>query len=159
MYIETSHPRRQGEKARFVSPSRTPVKGGQCFQFWYHMYGNDIGRLNIYIKIGANFGIPVWTRAGNRGNVWKVAQVPITTTSNFNVCALVFLLLARIIITLCVFQKHKSQYAYDHQGLKNLKCHIAHHASISRQFPTCQVERTKSKKRKALISHCCFLHL
>ena len=150
MYIETSYPRRQGEKARFVSPSRTPVKGGQCFQFWYHMYGNDIGRLNVYIKIGANFGIPVWTRAGNRGNVWKVAQVPITTTSNFNVRALVFLLLVHVIITFCVFQKHKSQYAYDHQGLKYLKCHIAHRASISRQFPTCQVERAKSKKRKLI---------
>ena len=93
MYIETSYPRKQGDIARFVSPSRTPVQGGQCFQFWYHMYGNDIGRLNVYIKIGANYGIPAWTRAGNRGNVWKVAQVPITTTSNFNVRALVFLLL------------------------------------------------------------------
>ena len=94
MYIETSSPRKLGDKARFVSPSYASVKGGQCFQFWYHMYGNDIGRLNVFIKIGNNNGIPVWTRAGNRGNVWKVAQVAITTTSSFNVCGLVFLLLA-----------------------------------------------------------------
>lgn len=90
MYIETSYPRKNGDKARLVSPSHAPVKGGQCFQFWYHMYGNSIGTLNVYIKIAGNIGIPVWIRSGNRGNVWKVTQIPITTSSSFNVGALFF---------------------------------------------------------------------
>lgn len=88
MYIETSYPRKQGDKARFISPTYNSVKGGQCFQFWYHMYGQDIGTLNVYIKKGQNLGIPVWIRSGNRGNVWKVAQVAITSSSSFNVCTL-----------------------------------------------------------------------
>ena len=90
MYIETSYPRKKGDKARFLSPNYTPVKGGQCLQFWYHMYGNDIGTLNVYIKIGANLGIPVWIRSGNRGNVWKVSQIAITATTGFQVCFLSF---------------------------------------------------------------------
>lgn len=91
MYIETSYPRKKGDIARFISPTYAPVKGGQCFQFWYHMYGQDIGTLNVYMQIGQNLGIPVWTRSGNRGNVWKVTQVSITTSSSFNVCALYFI--------------------------------------------------------------------
>ena len=87
MHIETSYPRRQGDKARLTSPSYAPVNGGQCFQFWYHMYGSDINTLNIFIKTGSSIGIPVWSRSGDRGNVWKIAQVPVTTTSNFKVCA------------------------------------------------------------------------
>ena len=87
MYIETSYPRGRGDKARLTSQSYTAVKGGQCFRFWYHMYGNDIGTLNVYVKVGNNLGIPVWVRSGNRGNVWKVSQITITATSNFRVRA------------------------------------------------------------------------
>lgn len=87
MYIETSYPRKKGEKARFISPTYVPVKGGQCFQFWYHMYGQDIGQLNVYIKTNANLSNALWTRSGNRGNVWKITQISITTSSSFNVCA------------------------------------------------------------------------
>ncbi|NXR84568.1 MDGA2 protein, partial [Pycnonotus jocosus] len=51
MYIETSRPRLEGEKARLVSPifsvapknpygaTNTPY----CFSFYYHMYGQHIG--------------------------------------------------------------------------------------------------------------------
>lgn len=85
MYIETSYPRKKGDKARFISPTYAPVKGGQCFQFWYHMYGQDIGSLNVYIKTGGNLSNPLWTRSGNRGNVWKVTQVSITASSSFNI--------------------------------------------------------------------------
>ena len=86
MYIETSYPRKKGDKARFISPTYVGVKGGQCFQFWYHMYGQDIGQLNVYIKTGANISNPSWTRSGDRGNVWKITQISITTSSSFNVC-------------------------------------------------------------------------
>ena len=86
MYIETSYPRKQGDKARLNSPTHIAVKGGQCFQFWYHMYGQDIGTLNVYIKSpSAKPGVPVWVRSGDRGNIWKIAQVPVSASSNFQV--------------------------------------------------------------------------
>ena len=86
MYIETSSPRKQGDKARLFSPTYPAVKGGQCFQFWYHMYGQDIGTLNVYVKSPSGKpGVPVWLRSGDRGNIWKIAQVAVTSSSNFQV--------------------------------------------------------------------------
>lgn len=88
MYIETSYPRKQGDKARLISPTYPAVKGGQCFQFWYHMYGQDIGTLNVYVKSPSGKpGVPVWLRSGDRGNIWKIAQVAVTSSSNFQVGA------------------------------------------------------------------------
>jgi len=43
--------------------------------------------LNVYIKTGVNLSNPLWIRSGNRGNVWKITQISITTSSSFNVCA------------------------------------------------------------------------
>ena len=47
MFIETSSPRRQNDKARLMSPSYTD-NSDICVQFWYHMYGNGVGTLNVY---------------------------------------------------------------------------------------------------------------
>ncbi|NXY14264.1 MDGA2 protein, partial [Atrichornis clamosus] len=51
MYIETSRPRLEGEKARLVSPvfsvaPKNPYGASNtayCFSFYYHMYGQHIG--------------------------------------------------------------------------------------------------------------------
>jgi len=51
MFIEASAPRKEGQKARLLSPWYQPqfYTKGACLTFWYHMYGTDIGRLNVYI--------------------------------------------------------------------------------------------------------------
>lgn len=53
MYIETSRPRQDGDKARLLTPtfnsnakssaslSNSPA---YCFSFYYHMYGKHIGK-------------------------------------------------------------------------------------------------------------------
>ena len=51
MYIETSYPRKQGQKARLLSPAYTD-NSDICVKFWYHMYGNGIGTLNVYAMVG-----------------------------------------------------------------------------------------------------------
>jgi hypothetical protein len=84
MYIETSSPRKKGDKARFQSPSYASTKAS-CFQFWYHMYGRNIGILNIYIKKNNQLGNPVWTRSGNMGNKWKISQFSVTSTTAYQV--------------------------------------------------------------------------
>lgn len=46
VYIETSRPRLEGDKARLLSPSfNTGSKSGDayCLAFYYHMYGKHIG--------------------------------------------------------------------------------------------------------------------
>lgn len=72
IYIETSSPRRPNDKAVLT------LKGGSyqqpmCLSFFYHMYGRNINRLNVY-----NRGALVWSKVGQQGNAWKKAEVPIT---------------------------------------------------------------------------------
>ena len=50
MYIETSAPRKQGDKARLMSPSYKD-NSDICVQFWYHMYGSGIGTFNVYAQV------------------------------------------------------------------------------------------------------------
>ena len=53
MFIEASTPRRLGDKARLISQmfKNVPTQG-KCVKFWYHMYGSDIGTLNVLWKTG-----------------------------------------------------------------------------------------------------------
>ena len=47
MYIETSSPRKPGDKAKLVLS--VPNKGKTlCLSFYYHMYGATVGTLNVY---------------------------------------------------------------------------------------------------------------
>ena len=76
VYIETSSPRKQGEKAYLVSPQ---LSGVQCVKFSYHMNGGQIGSLKVYQDIGAFKEL--FTKSGNQGNQWKKAQVQVDGNS------------------------------------------------------------------------------
>jgi len=73
MYIETSAPRHQGQKAQLYSPA-TAVSSPQCVSFFYHMYGNNIGSLNVYVTLDGSLSNPVWSQSGNQQNKWTQAQ-------------------------------------------------------------------------------------
>ena len=83
IFIETSVPRKVGDKALLMSPLFNKTSSaGKCFTFWYHMYGLSIGTLNIYVNITrATTGKQlVWTLSGNKGNRWFNGQVKVGTT-------------------------------------------------------------------------------
>lgn len=88
LYIETSGSLKLNDKASIQSPDY-PGNGatsGQCFQFWYHMTGSSIGTLNLYtIKAGDQKGNPSWTRSGEQGNRWQIAQLTIYSQPSFKV--------------------------------------------------------------------------
>lgn len=85
MYIETSAPRVSGDKARLISPQVTFTQP-TCLQFYYHMYGRNIGTLNIYQKTGSTLPInAVWSKSLNQGNTWIKGQVTIQSPQAFNV--------------------------------------------------------------------------
>ena len=85
MYTEASSPRVRGDKARLMSPSNAATSGS-CLEFWYHMYGVDIGTLNIFVKTGSTLpSRPIWAENGNQGNVWKIARKTITATRAYQV--------------------------------------------------------------------------
>lgn len=65
MYIETSAPRKQGDKARLMSRVFGPViPPKKCVMtMYYHMYGSNIGALNVYTRTGVNAALnQIWSR-------------------------------------------------------------------------------------------------
>ncbi|XP_016353998.1 MAM domain-containing glycosylphosphatidylinositol anchor protein 2-like isoform X1 [Sinocyclocheilus anshuiensis] len=95
MYIETSRPRLEGDKARLLTPSfniapknpygNVATNPTYCFSFYYHMYGKHIGTLNVYLRQKSQMGqdTSVWTLSGNQGDRWRQARVNINPTSSF----------------------------------------------------------------------------
>ena len=79
MFIETSSPRRPGDKAHLVSTVFSKT-GGRCFTFWCHMYGSNIGRLNIYVNTTSGRQLK-WRLIGNQGNRWFNGQMDVGSTS------------------------------------------------------------------------------
>jgi hypothetical protein len=51
IYIETSVPAKFNDTARLISPDVIVANDDQCFRFYYHMFGSNIYRLNIYARI------------------------------------------------------------------------------------------------------------
>ncbi|XP_056152112.1 MAM domain-containing glycosylphosphatidylinositol anchor protein 2 [Lampris incognitus] len=95
MYIETSRPRLQGDKARLLTPTfnvgsknsygaPTP-NPSYCFAFYYHMYGKHIGTLNVFLrqKAQAATDTAIWSLSGNQGDRWRQAKVNIHPTTTF----------------------------------------------------------------------------
>ena len=82
MFVETSSPRVQGDKARLYSERFLPTsQRGRCIKFWYHMYGNSIGTLNVFVKTGAGNSSEtlVWTLSGNQLDKWNFGQAAVTS--------------------------------------------------------------------------------
>ncbi|XP_078360420.1 MAM and LDL-receptor class A domain-containing protein 1-like isoform X2 [Oculina patagonica] len=71
-YIETSSPRVQGDNAKLVKNGLS-FSTKKCLSFYYHMYGNTMGTLNVYVGQKK-----IFTKSGNQGNQWTLAKVDIT---------------------------------------------------------------------------------
>ena len=87
MFIETSSPRRVGDKAYLISQPFDPTDNtGICLKFWHQMKGASIGTLNVYIYTG-NFSSMslLWQRKGNKGNNWMLGQTPIRSSVTYQV--------------------------------------------------------------------------
>ncbi|XP_015439108.1 PREDICTED: MAM and LDL-receptor class A domain-containing protein 1-like [Dufourea novaeangliae] len=87
-YIDSSFPRRPGDKARLLSSSfpapsaDTPM----CLHFWFHMFGAGIGTLRLFLRHFRSLDAPlreIWSVNGNAGNTWFVAQITIGSIDDF----------------------------------------------------------------------------
>ena len=55
-------------------------------RFWYHMYGPDIGAINVYARTTFNGPLTKqFTKVGNQGDQWKRASITFTVTQPFQV--------------------------------------------------------------------------
>lgn len=81
LYPLISSPRLPGDKARLFYKDTLPKGGRYCLKMFYHMYGNSIGTLNVYVvPVGENIS-PVymkWSEAGNQGDIWRKAETTVT---------------------------------------------------------------------------------
>ncbi|KAI4891478.1 hypothetical protein NFI96_023830, partial [Prochilodus magdalenae] len=78
-----------GNRALLFSEIFSPDSLGQCFTFWYHMYGHKIGTLNVYINnrtmhgSGNSLGQLMWTESGEQGDVWWRGRIYINAKEPF----------------------------------------------------------------------------
>jgi hypothetical protein len=98
IYFETSQGA-SGAKAQLSSPSFTVTRRQtSCLSFWYHMFGDGVNNLNVYLKSGNNLGRPVFQKHGNQGNQWKQTFINIRNKSNVKVSSIDVVYLA------CIFR-------------------------------------------------------
>lgn len=82
--FQTSFPQTPNQKARLISPTYPKTLGdGDCFKFWYHLYGQSIGTLNVWTRSNNQLVRNVWSRSGDFGNVWRYGHVTVQTQSDF----------------------------------------------------------------------------
>ena len=60
-----------------------------CLQFYYHMYGSDIGTLNVY-QVSSGYTVtnttsPKWSMSYDVGSGWKKAEVTLDLLGDYQV--------------------------------------------------------------------------
>uniref|UniRef100_A0A182NZY7 MAM domain-containing protein n=1 Tax=Anopheles epiroticus TaxID=199890 RepID=A0A182NZY7_9DIPT len=108
------------DTARFISPLFEPeLSVGSCFQFYYHMYGETVGTLKVYVK-SMNADLydlqPVFVQQGNQKNVWHEGHVEVAQqTERF-----------QIVIEASLGMRYKSDIAIDDVSLlQGDSCRVA----------------------------------
>ena len=85
-YVQTSmsYPRQRGDLS--VLESYYVIGTVNCLSFLYHMSGEDVGKLNVYV-VGQDEATSslLWRLAGNQGNHWNTAQLPVNAAEGFRV--------------------------------------------------------------------------
>ncbi len=72
-------------------PNKTAILEGPCFDltsasdaeltFWYHMYGSNMGTLNVEVSEDCVSWTNAWSLSGDQGNSWYEANVDLTSYS------------------------------------------------------------------------------
>lgn len=88
MYIEASSPRSPGDVALVSSPVFN-ANSGFCFNFFYHMYGSQIGTLEVLlVPQDGSAQKTLWKLSGEQANEWRAASVPVSNPSSYRVLRL-----------------------------------------------------------------------
>ena len=65
-----------GDPGRLVSPTVTSAdEYGLCVSFWYHMYGDYVNELRVFIRQREYESASLWSRKGSKGPQWYYGQV------------------------------------------------------------------------------------
>ncbi|KAK3087884.1 hypothetical protein FSP39_012023 [Pinctada imbricata] len=81
MLAEMSNPRIPNDKARLVTKVKFPGVD-RCLRFYYSMFGQNVGTLNVLMAGKGRAEEIVWTKSGNQGDRWKEAAIFIPSTTD-----------------------------------------------------------------------------
>ncbi|XP_025084894.1 MAM and LDL-receptor class A domain-containing protein 2-like isoform X1 [Pomacea canaliculata] len=88
VYIESSLPRKPGDKAWLVSSNAfSPTSGSTCvLRLYYHMYGTTIGSLNVYTRVSLLGDLKqILSLTGNYGDAWMRKDITFQETDSFQI--------------------------------------------------------------------------
>ena len=89
IYIEASSPRVLGDKA-IMKAGPFQNEENSCFTFNYHMYGSDIGTLNVYQSWNNTKKRLVWSRTSSTDDdAWKTAWIDFRASQKFYVSKII----------------------------------------------------------------------
>ena len=72
--------RHAGDTAVMINQSNTATPG-QCFTFWYYMYGVTMGNLILKQRVSGDDAI-LWKHIGTEGAYWRRALVTVKSPSD-----------------------------------------------------------------------------
>ncbi|XP_067673194.1 MAM and LDL-receptor class A domain-containing protein 1-like isoform X1 [Haliotis asinina] len=82
IFLESSTPCKEGDRARLISPTFSYLGTKACLAFHYHMYGKTMGTLNVYQRIGGK-NVPKFSLSDNHGTSWHMAVFVLDDSSSF----------------------------------------------------------------------------
>ncbi|TRZ00115.1 hypothetical protein DNTS_020307 [Danionella cerebrum] len=93
LFIESSDPQKFKDTALLISrpflsvPRRDPEPKPPCaFRFHYHMFGQHVFRLAVYIRTSnSGRGTLLWARYGDQGNFWHRMMLEINSGHHFQI--------------------------------------------------------------------------
>eukprot|EP00057_Strongylocentrotus_purpuratus_P018295 XP_011672769.1 PREDICTED: MAM and LDL-receptor class A domain-containing protein 1-like [Strongylocentrotus purpuratus] len=86
MYMEASSPNMAGMETRLLSPV-IDLTTRLCLHFWYHMFGREVGTLNVLTRRESagpsDIGSVLWTRSGQVGDQWMSGTLVVGEPDSF----------------------------------------------------------------------------
>ncbi|XP_066995371.2 MAM and LDL-receptor class A domain-containing protein 2 [Anabrus simplex] len=91
-FIDSSFPRRPGDRARLVSMTFPPTGSDAplCMRLWFHMFGPSVGSLRVLLRhffheASTPATHTIWELTGNVGNAWFMGEVTVSSLTEFQV--------------------------------------------------------------------------
>ncbi|RNA14511.1 MAM and LDL-receptor class A domain-containing 2-like, partial [Brachionus plicatilis] len=78
-----------GDKAGLVSPVFPFIPESYCLSWHYHMFGPEMGKLNIYLQAGDKKGL-LWRFGENVGKIWNKGQLSINKILDYKNFTIIF---------------------------------------------------------------------
>ncbi|CAF4619611.1 unnamed protein product, partial [Rotaria sp. Silwood2] len=85
-FIDTNKQRKINDTAVLISHSMTDTgSNGKCFEFFYHMFGDGIGTLTVYLQKEGFQPIAMWTLSGHQDDFWFQGKVGFIVNSDHSI--------------------------------------------------------------------------